>query len=192
VRYNPHHPDWHKVEDIPPDITLAEYAAAWIDMEPHIDTLAALAREAKVIVEFGVRGGVSTWAMLDAMPAEGDLYGVDIDPNAPIPPRVIEDPRFGFVVGDSLKVALPEHADLVMIDSSHEFTQTVMELHRAASLTPSVILCHDYLYEHSPQVHRAVDGFVAPPYTDDHWDQVPYRIGRVEFSRWGLAVLVPR
>lgn len=188
VTYNPHHPDWHKVDDVPNDITLAEYAAAWIDMEPHVEQLQELARDSDVIVEFGVRGAVSTWAMLEAMPGDGVLYGVDIDPAAPIPPQVRKDPRFRFVVGDSLTVKLPKHADLVMIDSSHEFAQTVAELMRAASLTPSAIALHDYLYRECPGVRRAVDGYVAPGYLRDE----PYRLDRVHESQWGLALLVPR
>lgn len=188
MRYNPHAPDWHGVSDIPPDITLREYADAWIDMAPHLDELVVYARGKRTVIEFGLRGAVSTWAMLDGMPADGVLYGVDIDPAAPVPPRVRQDPRFRFVVGDSLTAHLPDHADLVMIDSSHEFAQTVGELVRAASLTPAVICLHDYLYEQTPGVARAVDGYVSPGYLRDE----PYRLETVHPSRWGLAVLVPR
>ena len=188
MRYNPHAPDWHKVEDIPPDITLGEYAVAWIDMAPHLGELTVYASGKRTIVEFGLRGAVSTWAMLDAMPEDGRLVGVDIDPTAPIPPRVRNDPRFDLTIGDSLTVPLPEHADLVMIDASHEFAPTVAELMRAASLTPDVILLHDYLYAETPGVRRAVDGYVAKGYLRDE----PYRLSTVHPSRWGLAVLVPR
>jgi hypothetical protein len=187
VLYNPHAPDWHKVA--PPDISLREYAAAWIDMAPHIDDLGVYARDKDVIVEFGLRGAVSTWAMLDAMPSDGLLVGVDIDPDAPIPARVREDPRFRFIVGEAATVKLPvRKADMVMIDASHEFAPTVAELVRAASLGPAVICCHDYLYRHTPQVRAAIDGYVAPGYLRDE----PYRLQTVHPSDWGLAVLVPR
>jgi len=186
MTYNPHAPDWDKVA--PDDISLEEYAAAWIDMAPHIATLTGLAKEAYVVVEFGLRGAVSTWAMLDGLRKDGELIGVDIDPNAPLPKRVRDDPRFRFVVGDSTEVELPDGADLVMIDSSHEFTQTVRELHRAATLRPEVIVCHDYLYAQTPQVKAAVDGFVMPGYLE----QAPYELRYVEASKWGLAILVPR
>jgi predicted O-methyltransferase YrrM len=172
----------------PDDIGLEEYAEAWIDMAPHVPTLRGLAYEAKVIVEFGVRGAVSTWALLEGMDEGADLYSVDIDPNVPIPKAVAQDKRFHFIVGDSLKVELPDHADLVMIDSSHEFTQTVRELARAAELTPAYIACHDYLYSHTPQVKAAVDGFVMPGYMTPP----EYQLAYVEASRWGLAVLERR
>lgn len=190
-RYNPHGPDWHKVDDIPPDITLREYADAWIDMAPHIEHLQHYARGKRTIVEFGLRGAVSTWAMLDAMPADGMLIGVDIDAAVPLPPRVRDDPRFRLVIGEAATVDLPVPecvADLVMIDASHEFAPTVAELVRAASLEPSVILCHDYLYRHTPQVKAAIDGYTGPGYLRDE----PYRLERVHESQWGLAVLVPR
>lgn len=157
-------------------------------MAPHIGELAVYATGKKRIVEFGLRGGVSTWAMLSAMPDDGELIGVDIDESAPLPPAVRKDPRFQFVVGDSLEVDLPKWADMVMIDSSHEFTQTVRELHRAATLKPDVILLHDYLYRHTPQVRLAVDGYTMKGYIVSE----PYRLETVHPSDWGLAVLVPR
>ncbi len=189
--YNPHAPDWHK--SAPADIDLATYAAAWIDMEPHIGQIAEYARGKKVIVEFGLRGCVSTWAMLDAMAPDGLLIGIDLDPNIPIPARVKADPRFRFVHGDATAsfedIGIPVgHADLVMIDAGHEFAETVLELVSAARLTPDYILLHDYLYFESPGVRRAIDGYTAPGYLRDE----PYRLETVHPSRWGLAVLVPR
>jgi len=186
--YNPHAPDWHKLADLPADITLREYADAWLDMAPHISDLQRYATGKRQIVEFGVRGGVSTWAMLDAMHPDGRLIGIDIDPNAPIPPRVRDDPRFLFVVADSTTVRLPSWADMVMIDASHEFAATVVELVRAALMEPEVILCHDYLYAQAPQVRRAIDGYVSPGYLQDE----PYKLEKVIPSKWGLAVLTPR
>lgn len=189
MRYNPHGPHWHKREDIPADITLREYAEAWLDMAPHIGQLRDYAKYSTTIVEFGVRGGVSTWALLDGMPSNGVLYGVDIDPDPPLPPRVRDDPRFRLVVGDAATVDLPvTSADLVMIDASHEFVSTVKELERAASLRPWHILCHDYLYRETPQVKAAIDGYSMPGYLRDE----PYKLIDVMKSNWGLAVLGPR
>jgi hypothetical protein len=189
MRYNPHTPDWHKREDIPPDITLREYADAWLDMAPHIEQLQDYAKGCETIVEFGVRGAVSTWAMLEAMDPAGKLYGVDIDPDPPLPPKVCDDPRFRLIVGEAATAKLPvKRADIVMIDASHEFAPTVAELVRAASLEPLFILCHDYYYRETPQVKLAVDGYSMPGYLRD----VPYHLAHVHRSNWGLAVLVPR
>lgn len=187
--FNPHAPDWHKAADIPADITLREYADAWIDMAPHIEQLADYARDARIIVEFGLRGCVSTWAMLETMAPDGEYYGVDIASNLPLPPRVLNDPRFHFILGEAATVPIPVYdADLVMIDASHEFAPTVAELVRAASWLPHFILCHDYLYRQTPQVRAAIDGYVAPGYLRDE----PYLLETVHQSEWGLAVLVRR
>jgi hypothetical protein len=189
IAYNPHAPDWHKRDDIPHDITLRQYADAWRDMAPHTEQLTGYARQARTIVEFGIRGAVSTWALLDGLPDDGTFIGVDIDPDPPMPDRVRDDSRFRLVVGDAATVTLPvDHADLVMIDASHEFASTVAELVRAATLTPDVILCHDYLYKQTPQVRLAIDGYTGPGYLRDE----PYRLERVHRSDWGLAMLVPR
>lgn len=189
MRYNPHAPDWHKREDIPEDITLREYADAWLDMAPHFEQLADYAAGHRTIVEFGVRGAVSTWAMLSTMAPDGRLIGVDIDPDPPLPPAVRDDPRFSLIVGPAATAKLPvRHADIVMIDASHEFVSTVAELARAATLTPDYILCHDYMYRETPQVRMAVDGYDHRGYLRDE----PYRLSHVHRSTWGLAVLVPR
>jgi hypothetical protein len=200
--YNPHAPDWHK--EAPPDITLAEYAAAWIDMEPHVEQLTEYAKDKQTIVEFGLRGAVSTWALLTGMPKDGRLIGIDINPEAPVPWAVRADPRFRFVCADATGYdqiegrpiqnpggspeGMPDHADLVMIDAGHEFAETVLELVQAAKLTPEVILCHDYLYQHTPGVRQAIDGYTAKGYLRDE----PYFLQAVHPSEWGLAVLVPR
>jgi len=188
MTFNPYTPDWHK--EAPPEISLSEYARAWIDMEPHITQLAELASHARTVVEFGIRGGVSTWAMLSGLSEHGELYAVDIeDVLWRLPAAVRDDPRFHFLLGDSLAVDLPWTADLVMIDSSHEFAQTVAELLRASKLGPKVIALHDYLYAPcNGTVARAVDGFVGPGYLEEP----AYRLARVEPSKWGLAILERR
>jgi len=171
-------------------MSLAEYAERWVDMAPHIGTLTRLARRSHGIVEFGIRGGVSTWAFLDGLPADGWLVGYDMDLDVPsmLPPRVIEDPRFRLVLEDDIQAKMPAQADLVMIDSSHEYYHTIAELGLAASMRPRRILLHDYNDPPHPGVGRAVDEFVkGHPY-----DAPPYRLQRVEASQWGLAILVPR
>ena len=164
-----------------PGMDLVTYAKAWVDMAPHLGQLMDLASRAKVVVEFGIRGAVSSWAILDGMAPDGVLIGVDINPECTIPERVSTDPRWTFVVGDSVKVDLPRHADLMMIDSSHEYGQTVLELDRAATMTPEVIALHDYLHADSPEVRPAVDDWLKK--------NPEYLLETVHPSEWGLAVL---
>lgn len=127
-------------------IDLRDWALAQRDMAPHIRTLTEFARSCKRIVEFGTRGAVSTWAFLDGLPPKGQLWSVDIEP-CEVPPRVANDPRWKFVVGDDLDretlAQLPLRADLVFIDTSHEYEHTVEELKVARKFKPRWILCHD-------------------------------------------------
>jgi len=162
--------------------TLAEWAYRWVDMAPHVATLTRLATEARTIVELGVREGVSTWALLDGLPADGRLYSVDIA-RASQPPRVANDPRWTYIIGDDLSpevhARLPERADLVFIDTSHEYEQTVSELAYTLSLSPARIVMHDYVME---PVARAADEFCAR----EGWSVVALE------PEYGLATLEPR
>jgi predicted O-methyltransferase YrrM len=127
-------------------IDLRDWALAQRDMAPHIRTLTEYARACRRIVEFGTRGGVSTWAFLDGLPAKGLMWSVDIDA-CEVPPRVASDPRWTFVQGNDLDyetlAKLPLRADLVFIDTSHEYEHTVEELKVAQTFRPKRILCHD-------------------------------------------------
>lgn len=159
---------------------LAAFAAEWVDCAPHYPTLTRHASEAKVVVEFGVRGGVSTWALLDGLPADGRLYSVDIE-ECVVPYRVSGDSRWTILVGDDLDPAiqarLPAHADLVFIDTSHTYVQTVAELAYAQTLTPTRIDLHDY---ELPAVGQAVNEFC-------HFHG--WRIASREVSQWGFVAL---
>ena len=129
-------------------VDLAAWAYEQVDMYPHFPTLTRYARECDVIVEWGVRGGVSTWALLDGLKPTGTLWSVDIM-ECLVPRRVSEDPRWRFLLGDDLdpdiQAQLPTSCDLVFIDTSHEYEQTVGELAYAASLQPRRIVMHDYV-----------------------------------------------
>lgn len=151
-------------------------------MAPHIATLTRYARESKVVVEFGVRGAVSTWAILEGLPADGHLWSVEINGNHQMPPAVTSDPRWTFIVGDDLDPAvqaqLPNPIDFVFIDTTHEYDQTVAELAYVLTLSPKRIVMHDYVME---PVLRAGTEFCA---------REGWRVADNEMP-FGLATLVP-
>ncbi len=159
---------------------LATWADIQVDMAPHYRTLTRYAREATTIVEFGVRGGVSTWALLDGLPPEGRLVSVDII-DCIVPPRVRDDERWTFIVGDDMdagvQAQLPAVADLVFIDTSHEYEHTVAEITLALTMEPARIIFHDYVME---PVRQAVDEFLAR----EGWhlvdNELPYGLATVE------------
>lgn len=138
---------------------LYQFAHDQVDMLPHYETLVEYARGCGTIIEWGVRGGVSTWAFLAGLPSEGALWSVDIL-DCTVPRVVSEDPRWTFIVGDDLDPAvraqLPDRCDLLFIDTSHTYEQTVAELAIAPDWKPARIVMHDVNQE---QVRRAVDEF---------------------------------
>ncbi len=140
---------------------LGEWAYEQVDMFPHYTTLIEYAQQCQTIVEFGVRGGVSTWAFLAGLPEDGKLYSVDILPCI-VPVPVSSDPRWTFLVGDDLdpavQVQLPKRADLVFIDTDHTYEQTVGEIAYAVTFEPKRLVFHDYVME---PVARAVDEWCA-------------------------------
>lgn len=161
-------------------MNLQEHAARFRDMGPHVATLTRLASEATTIVELGVRTGVSTWALLDGLPEDGRLVSVDLMREG-IPRRVTEDPRWTLVTGDdrdaTVQAQLP-NAELVFIDTSHEYHHTLEELDLACRIGAKRIALHDW---NLADVEDAVHGFIRR-----HWT---WRLWLVEPSEWGFVVL---
>ena len=159
---------------------LHEWAVEQVDMAPHYMTLTKAARECTLIVEFGVRGGVSTWALLDGLYEGGHLFSVDIV-DCVVPPRVSEDPQWTFIVGSDMdervQAQLPEKADLVFIDTDHEYDHTVREIEYALTFNPRRIIFHDYVME---PVRQAVDEFLV----ESGWhlvdNELPYGLATIE------------
>jgi predicted O-methyltransferase YrrM len=99
------------------------------DIFEHLPTLVGLCESlnAKNVIELGTRGGVSTIAWLYGMElTDGHLWSVDIDPA----PELTHE-RWTFLQGNDLDPQvvkqLPD-AEIVFIDTSHEYQQTVAEL----------------------------------------------------------------
>lgn len=120
------------------------------DINEHLPTLREYASRVDSVVEMGVRGVVSTWALLDGLAARGSdgrrsLIGVDIAPCAYDEPAALAkqvgvDARF--VQGDSATVAVPER-DLLFIDTWHVYAHLKRELAAHAPGTKRWILLHD-------------------------------------------------
>jgi hypothetical protein len=160
-------------------VNLRQHAVLWKDMAPHVATLQRLARGKRSIVEFGVRTGVSTWAILDAMPRQGHLTSLD-NGWIEVPERVRNDPRWTYVAQDSAHPSLYESlpkSGLVFIDTNHEYHHTLEELAIAAHLEAKTIALHDWTL---PDVHDAVLGFCS---------RRPYQIVGIEPSEWGFVWL---
>lgn len=156
------------------------------DMAPHLATLQRLANGKRRLVEFGVRTGVSTWAMLDVMATDGRLWSFDtVDVRQTpghcdldrFPVRVSSDPRWTLVIGNSASADVPFRPDLLFIDSSHEHDRTLKELAVADRWKVPVIVLHDW---NLPAIRDAVLAFCGDG---------GYAIEGVEDSEWGLVWL---
>jgi predicted O-methyltransferase YrrM len=114
-----------------------------------VDHLPRLHQEAcrpgVTVIELGVRSGNSTSAFLYAAEQnDGHVYSVDID-RAKLP--WLGHARWTFMQGDDLDLAddLPDGVDVVFIDTSHHYGQTLAELDRYVPKVKAggVVLLHD-------------------------------------------------
>lgn len=165
----------------------------WSDVKDHLPRFvdAVVSREARVVVELGTRGGVSTAAWLYALAMTGGhLWTVDLSPA----PRLSSDEgAWTHVVGDDLDPdvyhALPPVIDVLFIDTSHDYDQTLSEL---ALYVPrvrpgGVVLLHDTdlatpegVKEQEPYpVRRAIDVFCAATGLDWTEHDGSYGLGEI-------------
>lgn len=142
------------------------------DIFEHLPTFVEMVEQldAKHVIELGTRTGVSTVAWLYALQGRGCLTSVDIDER----PDIGDHDHWTFIQGDDLSsevVAELDQADIVFIDTSHAYEQTLRELYtyRWFVRPGGVILCHDTMLMH-PQdadpgdprfpVRKAIERFV--------------------------------
>lgn len=127
------------------------------DIYEHLPTFVEICREldAKKVIELGTRGGVSTIAWLYGMEqTDGHLWSVDIDPKPDL-----NHERWTFIQSDDLDVDLLRRlpvADVVFIDTSHDYQQTLAELnvYRWKVRPGGKIILHDTELAHPFGVNR--------------------------------------
>ncbi|WP_433470645.1 class I SAM-dependent methyltransferase [Saccharomonospora azurea] len=154
------------------------------DISDHLETLylqTVLARP-EVIVELGVRGGESTRVLLRAAATtDATLISVDVEPAA----TVQHSDRWRFEQADSVEFGrsyphyarangLPERVDVLFLDTSHLYDDTVAELTVWLPLIRSggVVLLHDTRMR---LVYRRRDGSLGYG-----WDNERGVVGAVE------------
>jgi predicted O-methyltransferase YrrM len=123
----------------------------WSDIQGHLkflrDTVAS--ESADVVVELGARSGYSTIALLAGLEATGGkLWSVDIE-TPQWPDEVWSHPQITFIQGDDLSVRdqIPHDIDVLFIDTSHFYEQTLSELYLYGEFA-RVILMHDTDLQH--------------------------------------------
>lgn len=98
------------------------------------------------VIELGTRNGNSTAAFLAAADAvDGHVTTIDVNPPQ-IPAWWMDTGRLTVKVGNDLDPAVLVDltpADIVFIDTSHHYDQTVAELDTYLPLARRLIVCHD-------------------------------------------------
>lgn len=124
----------------------ARYRDTPSDVNEHLEYMRNLCidMDAKVVVELGVRSGVSTTAFLSAMEhTGGTVWSCDIN-RAFVDDEIADHPQWEFMWGDDLDLVdeAPE-CDVLFIDTSHYYVHTLAELAAYAPKVRHTILLHD-------------------------------------------------
>ena len=181
----------------------ADRLSRWSDIQEHLPVLhgtAAAIRGVRVL-ELGTRKGNSTLAFLAAAEqAKGHVWSVDIDPCDQDPAGMgpwARCPLWTFTRGDDLHpailAALPPQVDLLFVDTSHLYAETLAELDAyVPRVAPGgVALLHDTrvfmwqagmeaMKEGVPPVTRALDEYCGAHGLT--WEELggDYGLGRVQ------------
>ncbi|MDG6905008.1 MAG: class I SAM-dependent methyltransferase [Nitrososphaerota archaeon] len=135
------------------------------DISGHLQTLflVSLLSKSKTILELGTATGESTLAFLEAAKLNGGrVFSVDIDSCLEAGEKIT---RFGykdfwtFIQIDDLTLKWTQQIDLLFIDTSHTFDQTISELAKYEPLVKKggVIMMHDIVT--FPEVMDAIDSY---------------------------------
>jgi cephalosporin hydroxylase len=138
--------------NVPPRVTDLATDYHWrsttaSDINEHLPTFVDLVQvlNAQHVIELGTRSGVSTVGWLHGLTATGGhLTSIDLSPR----PDLDHYEGWTFIQGDDLDEAIVsalEPAEIVFVDTSHTYEQTVAELERYRHLVKpgGVIVLHD-------------------------------------------------
>lgn len=153
------------------------------DINEHLPTIRKYARLSDTIFELGVRGMVSTWALLAGHPREmvsidiahPSEHGGDVEETQKIAQE--ENIYWRFLKGSSLEVQLPQH-DLLFIDTIHDYDQLTKELKLHSPWTSKYIIMHDTVLH---EMNEAINEFLT--------DNKDWKIKEIFTNNNGLVVL---
>ena len=171
----------------------ARLAGPWSDIQDQLPLLygRACRYPGVKVAEFGVRTGESTAAFLAAAEAVGGhVWSYDVDEPS-VPSWWVSSGRWTFTRASSL-AATPPPCQVLFIDTSHAYADTVAELCRLVPLVQpgGVVLCHDTKLTHAPfeplAVARALDDYCAE--TGREWSELGGMLGLGEILIYMKAV----
>ncbi len=130
------------VENVPLAQMYLEACRTSSDINEHLPTLHALAKECRHVTELGTRTGVSTTALLYAQPDKLICYDRVKYPQVDRLARAAGRTEFVFHEKDVLWADI-EETDLLFIDTWHVYEQLREELRRHAGKARKFIVLHD-------------------------------------------------
>jgi cephalosporin hydroxylase len=120
------------------------------DINEHLPTLYKYATECESVFESGVRGCVSSWALVYGLMRNGkssrrillnDISSCPIDKLLSATKDLNIDVKFEWI--NNLNLTISESVDLTFIDTWHVYGQLKRELAKFAPLTKKYIIMHD-------------------------------------------------
>jgi cephalosporin hydroxylase len=133
------------------------------DINEHLSTIRKYARLCDTIIEMGVRGMVSTWALLAGHPLQ--MASIDIIHPSEHQGDVVETKKIaneGGVLWDFVKVSSLDfkfrRTELLFIDTIHTYEQLIQELNLHAPHTTKYIIMHDTNF---PEMQKAINEFLT-------------------------------
>lgn len=115
------------------------------DINMHLPTIYTYAKQCDHVTEMGVRGVVSTWALIAALPLKIVCYDIVDCPvqDASVVSNHL-DINFNFVIADTIDPNLQiEQTDLLLIDTWHVYDQLKLELQYHNTRVNKYIIMHD-------------------------------------------------
>ena len=173
----------------------SKYQELWdtpSDINEHLPVLKRYAEECEHITEMGVRGIVSTYALLAAKPMT--LISYDIrdcnweslrDKALPI--------DFRFIIGDTREVVI-EPTDMLFIDTLHNYDQLSVELKLHAAKVKKYLVFHDTTtYAHVGESYDGLSRLGLWPAIEEFLEKHPEWSIKERFTNNnGLTILVKK
>lgn len=156
----------HRINQLAADTTC--------DIGEHLETLKSYAAKCDRVVEFGVRTGNSTLALLAGQPVT--LISYDIEPftgeNFDLIMNAEDNfTEFYFEQASTLDITI-EECDLLFIDTEHVYKQLRAELERHGNKARKWIAMHDTV-SFSTELIPAINGFLSD---NHHWHVIDHRL----------------
>jgi len=146
--------------------------------------LASLIKNAqiKTVLELGLGAGESAEAMLKALPKNGHMWSMDIAKCKAVSIKLASEynGKWDFLAEvDDINARWKETVDMVYIDTSHTYEQTLKELEKFAPYASRFIVLHDTAS--NPPVREAIVEFLTD---DKKWAWAEWS------HEFGLAMLM--